>query len=107
MPVLELTLPIGISFYTFQAMSYLIDLYRGDVPVQKSLVAFGTYVSLFPQLIAGPIVRMSTVSAELSCRRETADLFSSGIRRFVAALAKRCCWPTTSARCGRPFRSRM
>ena len=89
MPRLGLSLPIGISFYTFQAMSYLIDLYRGDVPVQKSLVAFGTYVSLFPQLIAGPIVRMSTVSAELSCRRETADLFSSGIRRFVAGLGKK------------------
>lgn len=88
-PKLDLPLPIGISFYTFQAMSYLIDLYRGDVPVQKSLVAFGTYVSLFPQLIAGPIVRMSTVSAELSCRRETADLFSSGIRRFVAGLGKK------------------
>ena len=57
--------------------------------MQKSLVAFGTYVSLFPQLIAGPIVRMSTVSAELSCRRETADLFSSGIRRFVAGLGKK------------------
>ena len=81
-PALDLPLPIGISFYTFQAMSYLIDLYRGDVPVQKSVIAFGTYVSLFPQLIAGPIVRMSTVSEELSHRRESADLFSSGIRRF-------------------------
>ena len=89
LPEVNIALPIGISFYTFQAMSYLIDLYRGDVPVQKSLVAFGTYVSLFPQLIAGPIVRMSTVSAELSCRRETADLFSSGIRRFVAGLGKK------------------
>lgn len=89
LPDVSIALPIGISFYTFQAMSYLIDLYRGDVPVQKSLVAFGTYVSLFPQLIAGPIVRMSTVSAELSCRRETADLFSSGIRRFVAGLGKK------------------
>ena len=89
LPVPRISLPIGISFFTFQAMSYLIDLYRGDVPVQKSLVAFGTYVSLFPQLIAGPIVRMSTVSAELSCRRETADLFSSGIRRFVAGLGKK------------------
>lgn len=88
-PGLNLPLPIGISFYTFQAMSYLIDLYRGDVPVQKSLINFGTYVSLFPQLIAGPIVRMSTVSAELDNRRESAELFSSGVRRFVAGLGKK------------------
>ncbi|MCI9415106.1 MAG: MBOAT family protein [Clostridiales bacterium] len=88
-PALDLPLPIGISFYTFQAMSYLIDLYRGDVPVQKSVIAFGTYVSLFPQLIAGPIVRMSTVSEELSHRRESADLFSSGIRRFMTGLGKK------------------
>ena len=72
---LGLPLPIGISFYTFQAMSYLIDLYRGSVPVQKSLVNFGTYVSLFPQLIAGPIVRMSTVSEQLDNRKET-SIFS-------------------------------
>lgn len=88
-PQLNLPLPIGISFYTFQAMSYLIDLYRGDVPVQKSLINFGTYVSLFPQLIAGPIVRMSTVSAELDNRRESVELFSSGVRRFVAGLGKK------------------
>ena len=60
-PALQIPLPIGISFYTFQAMSYLIDLYRGDVPVQRNIISFGTYVSLFPQLIAGPIVRMRTV----------------------------------------------
>ena len=89
LPRLGLPLPIGISFYTFQALSYLIDLYRGDVPVQKSLVGFGTYVSLFPQLIAGPIVRMSTVSAELAQRRETTDLFASGVRRFVTGLGKK------------------
>ncbi len=86
---LSLPLPIGISFYTFQAMSYLIDLYRGDVPVQKSLVNFGTYVSLFPQLIAGPIVRMSTVSEQLDNRKETFDLFASGVRRFVTGLGKK------------------
>ncbi|MCI8553332.1 MAG: MBOAT family protein [Clostridiales bacterium] len=85
----EIALPIGISFYTFQAMSYLIDLYRGNVPVQKSVVAFGAYVSLFPQLIAGPIVRMATVSEELADRRESADLFSSGIRRFLTGLGKK------------------
>ena len=88
-PPLNLPLPIGISFYTFQALSYLIDLYRGDVPVQRSAIAFGTYVSLFPQLIAGPIVRMSTVSAELADRRETPELFASGVRRFVTGLGKK------------------
>ncbi len=88
-PLLELSLPIGISFYTFQAMSYLIDLYRGDVGVQRSVFNFGTYVSLFPQLIAGPIVRLSTVEKELADRKETVDDFSSGIKRFVTGLGKK------------------
>lgn len=88
-PSLNIPLPIGISFYTFQAMSYLIDLYRGDVPVQRSIVAFGTYVSLFPQLIAGPIVRMRTVVGELADRRESFDDFSIGVKRFVAGLGKK------------------
>ncbi len=88
-PQPNIPLPIGISFYTFQAMSYLIDLYRGDVPVQRSIVAFGTYVSLFPQLIAGPIVRMRTVVGELADRRESFDAFSSGVKRFVAGLGKK------------------
>lgn len=74
-PALQIPLPIGISFYTFQAMSYLIDLYRGDVPVQRNIISFGTYVSLFPQLIAGPIVRMRTVVGELADRRENFDDF--------------------------------
>lgn len=89
LPAPHLPLPIGISFYTFQAMSYLIDLYRGDVPVQRSIVSFGTYVSLFPQLIAGPIVRMRTVVGELADRREGFDDFSSGVKRFVAGLGKK------------------
>ena len=74
LPLLGLPLPIGISFYTFQAMSYLIDLYRGEVQVQRQPAStFGTYVSLFPQLIAGPIVRMSDrIGRAVSCRRETA-----------------------------------
>ena len=88
-PALGLPLPIGISFYTFQAMSYLIDLYRGDVPVQKSLVAFGTYVSLFPQLIAGPIVRYETVEQEIRERQVTMDDLAQGFRRFVVGLAKK------------------
>lgn len=88
-PALNIPLPIGISFYTFQAMSYLIDLYRGDVPVQRNIISFGTYVSLFPQLIAGPIVRMRTVVGELADRRESFDDFSSGVKRFVAGLGKK------------------
>ena len=87
-PALQIPLPIGISFYTFQAMSYLIDLYRGDVPVQRNIISFGTYVSLFPQLIAGPIVRMRTVVGELD-RRENFDDFSSGVKRFVTGLGKK------------------
>lgn len=88
-PNLNLPLPIGISFYTFQALSYIIDLYRGDVQVQRSIISFGTYVSLFPQLIAGPIVRMRTVSEELDHRQESSDLFSSGVKRFVVGLGKK------------------
>ena len=88
-PLLNIELPIGISFYTFQAMSYLIDLYRGDVQVQKSIVSFGTYVSLFPQLIAGPIVRIRDVERELKERRENYDDFSSGVKRLVIGLAKK------------------
>ena len=104
-PLLELSLPIGISFYTFQALSYIIDLYRGEVEVQRSLLNFGTYVSLFPQLIAGPIVRMKTVAGELQDRQETFPEFSAGVRRFIVGLAKKALlanaageiWETVSA----------
>lgn len=89
LPALNLPLPLGISFYTFQAMSYIIDLYRGKVPVQRSFVAFGTYVALFPQLIAGPIVRFQTIAEELTCRRESLSLFSQGALRFTAGLGKK------------------
>ncbi len=89
LPVLGLPLPIGISFYTFQTMSYTIDVYRRTAPVQKDPVAFGTYVTLFPQLIAGPIVRYSTVAAQLEHREETLDMFSSGIVRFTVGLGKK------------------
>ena len=88
-PLLNLPLPIGISFYTFQAMSYLIDLYRGDVEVQRSPLDFGTYVSLFPQLIAGPIVRIRTVAEELRFRWESYGDFASGVRRFTVGLCKK------------------
>lgn len=85
----SLPLPIGISFYTFQTMSYTIDVYRGVVKPQKSFIAFGTYVSLFPQLIAGPIVRYQTVERELMERSVTKEKFSYGVQRFVCGLGKK------------------
>ncbi len=84
-----LPLPIGISFYTFQALSYIIDVYRRDTPAQQNFIAFGTYISLFPQLIAGPIVRYQTVSEQLVQRMEGLDDFGEGVRRFVAGLGKK------------------
>ena len=88
-PLLYLALPVGISFYTFQTMSYTIDVYRGEAEVQDDIVAFGTYVSMFPQLIAGPIVRYHTIAAELKNRRETIDEAALGVRCFVIGLAKK------------------
>ena len=88
-PIEGLTLPIGISFYTFQIMSYSIDLYRGDTDTQRNYVAFGAYVSLFPQLIAGPIVRYKDVNDQLIGRTHTVDKFSSGVRRFTVGFAKK------------------
>ena len=88
-PLLKLTLPIGISFYTFQTMSYTIDLYRGETKVQNSILNFATYVTLFPQLIAGPIVRYQTVANELDSREETPDMISDGIQRFILGLSKK------------------
>ena len=85
----QISLPIGISFYVFQSMSYIIDVYRDDAPVQKDGVAFGTYVTLFPQLIAGPIVRYADVAQQLVSRRENLTDFASGIRLFVVGLAKK------------------
>ncbi|MGJ0847061.1 MBOAT family O-acyltransferase [Tissierella praeacuta] len=87
--LLNLTLPIGISFYTFQTMSYTIDVYRGDTKVQNNIISFGTYVTLFPQLIAGPIVRYQTVAEEINNRLESYDLFSEGIKRFILGLGKK------------------
>ena len=84
-----LALPIGISFYTFQSMSYPIDVYRGDAPVQNDFIKFGTFVSLFPQLIAGPIVRYKDIAAQLDERRESISQFSSGVQRFAIGLAKK------------------
>ena len=86
---LNIALPIGISFYTFQILSYVIDVYRGKVKVQKNILKLATYVSLFPQLIAGPIVRYETICDELDNRDETIEKFSLGTRRFIIGLAKK------------------
>ena len=86
---IEIALPIGISFYTFQTMSYVIDVYRDDAPVSRSLINFGTYVALFPQLIAGPIVRYKDVAYQLSHRRETLGQFNNGVKLFVIGLGKK------------------
>ncbi len=88
-PAISIPLPIGISFYTFQTMSYLIDVYRKDVPGQKNIVAFGNYVSLFPQLIAGPIVRYRDVAEQLTNRKESMEQISSGAQLFACGLAKK------------------
>ena len=87
--LLKLALPIGISFYTFQAMSYTIDVYRGDVKVQRNIIDFGMYITMFPQLIAGPIVRYADVEEQLHERRVTAQDFSEGAMRFVVGLGKK------------------
>lgn len=86
---LDLPLPIGISFYTFQTMSYTIDIYRGNAKPQKNIISFGTYVALFPQLIAGPIVQYKTIATELEERKENIDQFSYGITRFIIGLGKK------------------
>ncbi|MBR0121580.1 MAG: MBOAT family protein [Clostridia bacterium] len=88
-PLISIPLPIGISFYTFQIMSYTIDVYRRDTEAQRNIIAFGTYVSLFPQLIAGPIVRYRDVDDQLVERHENLQLFSRGIRLFLLGLAKK------------------
>ncbi len=88
-PSFTIPLPIGISFYTFQTMSYSIDVYRGDAPMQKNIISFGTYVSLFPQLIAGPIVRYKDVAYQLDHRKETLDDFTKGVKIFCVGLAKK------------------
>ena len=88
-PLLELGLPVGISFYTFQTMSYTIDVYRGQAKAQKNIIDFGAYVALFPQLIAGPIVQYKTIADQLKHRRETMDSFAYGALRFVIGLGKK------------------
>ena len=88
-PLLNLPLPIGISFYTFQTMSYTIDVYRKKVPAQRNIIDFGTFVALFPQLIAGPIVRYTDVAKQLKGRRVTWNSLHGGVSRFVIGLGKK------------------
>ena len=89
MPVLGIHLPIGISFYTFQTMSYTIDVYRGDTRAQRNIVNFGTFVTLFPQLIAGPIIKYKDLGDQIDHRTCTTDKFASGVQRFIVGLGKK------------------
>lgn len=88
-PLFKIALPIGISFYTFQLLSYTIDVYHGDTPAQRNIIHLAAYVSLFPQLIAGPIVRYSDIAAQLKERNHTIPMISEGIRRFIFGLGKK------------------
>jgi len=88
-PLLRLALPVGISFYTFQSLSYTIDVYRGNVPAQRNVIHFGAYVALFPQLIAGPIVRYVDVARELESRAHSWEDILLGLRRFLVGLGKK------------------
>ena len=105
LPLYELPLPIGISFYTFQTMSYTIDVYRNDTRAQKNIISFGAYVTLFPQLIAGPIVRYRTIADQIDNRSHSFDSFGDGVRRFICGLGKKVLlannigqlWDTVSA----------
>lgn len=89
LPFLKIALPIGISFYTFQILSYTIDVYRGNTPAQKNLISFATYVVLFPQLIAGPIIRYVDIAKQLDVRSSTFEKISLGTRRFIIGLSKK------------------
>lgn len=89
LPDPQLALPIGISFFTFQAISYIVDVYRGHGEAQKHFLGVCLYISFFPQLIAGPIVRYETVAAEIKGRTETLDDFTEGARRFMVGLSKK------------------
>ncbi len=103
LPLLRVVLPIGISFYTFQILSYTVDVYRGTVSVQKNPISLATYVALFPQLIAGPIVRYADVEKELSNRVHSFDNVAYGIRRFIIGLSKKILIANTLAELGEAF----
>lgn len=87
--LMNVVLPIGISFYLFQMISYIVDVYKGTVKVQKNILKLATYVALFPQLIAGPIVRYSTIESELPDRKHSIEKFALGVRRFIIGLGKK------------------
>ena len=93
----RLRMPIGISFFTFQAISYLVDVYRRDVAVSRNLIDYAMYKSLFPQLIAGPIVRYADVANQVKYRVETTERFASGVRRFIAGMGKKMIVANTAA----------
>ena len=88
-PLQHIALPLGISFFTFQAMSYVVDVYRGDVPAETRPQNIGLFVSFFPQLIAGPIVRYQTIADQIHCRHENFDDFSEGVKRFIIGFSKK------------------
>lgn len=104
-PMTDLPLPIGISFYTFQSISYMIDVYRRTAQAQRNWLDFATYIALFPQLVAGPIVQYSTISEQLRHRTVSGAMFAEGVRRFIIGLAKKVLlannigmlWSTVSA----------
>ena len=100
---LNVVLPIGISFYTFQVLSYTIDVYKGEAKVQRNFFNFAAYVTLFPQLIAGPIVRYTTVEQELSHRNHSIDDFSYGVNRFIVGLSKKVLIANTLGELGKIF----
>lgn len=102
-PVFSLALPVGISFYTFQTMSYSLDVYRGTITPQKNFIYFGAYVAMFPQLIAGPVVRYSDIARELDCRTENLNGFASGARKLICGLAKKVLIANTMAAVADPL----
>lgn len=89
LPLLKIVLPIGISFYTFQILSYTVDVYRGNVAAQRNPISLGAYVAMFPQLIAGPIVRYSDIEKQLNNRTHSVEKIALGTRRFIIGLAKK------------------
>ena len=89
LPLLQIIMPIGISFFTFQATSYVIDIYKGEIKPAKNVFDFATYLTLFPQLIAGPIVRYETVAEEMENRTTSTSLVASGLKRFIIGLGKK------------------
>lgn len=99
----SIALPIGISFFTFQALSYVIDVFKEEVPAQKNIFKLGLYISFFPQLIAGPIVKYKDISEQIDHRTLSVEQTSSGIRRFIYGLGKKVLISNTLAACAEPL----